>query len=209
MYIRRPRDVKAHEYKAPDAYRKAARDLSSPLANAIHLASSLSRALHRSPVPQPYHRRASSPRARERDAFARRRRLARARPRTKTSHTTPRASPSPNHRESHRNRIVRHHPSRNHDRRPVACECVYAHRTFYHEIIVITSISHAHDDIDDDIDDDINDHHDDDDDIRTETQHRRRRRMPPTPTCAHARRPNACNTKKNKIRTRGASTARV
>jgi hypothetical protein len=45
IYIHRPCDVEAHEYKAPDAYLKAARDESSPLANANNLASSLSRTL--------------------------------------------------------------------------------------------------------------------------------------------------------------------
>lgn len=98
-YIHRPCDVEAHEYKAPDAYRKAARDdASSPLANEIHLASSLSRALHRSPVPQPCHRRASSPRARKRDMFTHHQRLTRAQPRTKTPHTT-------------RSRRARQHPT--------------------------------------------------------------------------------------------------
>ena len=157
-YIHRPCDVEAHEYKAPDAYRKAARDdASSPLANEIHLASSLSRALHRSPVPQPCHRRASSPRARERDAFARHQRLARAQPRTNTPHPTPRVARA----STQPPRI----PSSSFVAKPPPST---AHRTFYQEVIVITSIHLAppprrattiyapkHAMRDDDVDDDV------------------------------------------------------
>lgn len=152
IYIHRPCDVEAHEYKAPDAYLKAARDESSPLANANNLASSLSRTLHRSPVPQPCHRRASSPRARKRDMFTHHQRLTRAQPRTKTPHTT-----HARQRPTTANRIVIIR------RKTTTTEpCIHAHRTFYHEAIVITSISHAH-----------RTTRARDDDIRTETRARR------------------------------------
>ena len=105
LSIHRPCDVEAHEYKAPDAYLKAARDASSLLANANILASSLSRntaSLTSAAAVSPT--RVFTACAQARHVHASPAPHARATAHENTAYD-PRAS-APNHRESHR-----HHSS--------------------------------------------------------------------------------------------------